>query len=384
MEWEVSKIKLVNPLDKRRANAEICITSDLLKSDNLAVSFFHDNTQIFHQITDCNGDSDYSDFLIIADFQANEVKTVLAYQHDNFLPATKFPLRTQSDMGIRVGGTSDDKNILSGGHYIPIESARLPKLHFVGDRLFKYEGVGLESDQVAYRYYFDHRGSLDIFGKKTTELVLHNVGLDGTDYHALDDWGMDVLKVGNSYGLGTPAIWHEDKAHRLSEFSNLTMERTSGVNTASFQLNFSKLQSNKELIDVTTRYAINYGAAKVRVDVFSSKTIPSWSTGIVNHGVTEISQHNTNKHWSYLATFGPQSLAGDNLGLAIFYRSKDFVKTENDKKNHHVVLQPHSQQFSYYFMANWQQGIGGVATIAEFKALLEHETLLLNNPIIIK
>ena len=34
----------------------------------------------------------------------------------------------------------------------------LPPEHKIGDKLFKYEGFGWESDRIAYRFYFDQRG----------------------------------------------------------------------------------------------------------------------------------------------------------------------------------------------------------------------------------
>lgn len=32
----------------------------------------------------------------------------------------------------------------------------------------KYERPGLESDKVGYRFYFDQRNAIDVFGKKTS------------------------------------------------------------------------------------------------------------------------------------------------------------------------------------------------------------------------
>src|SRR5690606_41170855 len=80
----------------------------------------------------------------------------------------------------------------------PTEIATL-SLHDALPILIRYDGPGIESDKVAYRIYLDERNGFDIFGKKTPDLVLQDVGLDGFEsYHHPAPWGMDILKVGAS------------------------------------------------------------------------------------------------------------------------------------------------------------------------------------------
>ncbi|MBE0655141.1 MAG: DUF4861 family protein, partial [Bacteroidales bacterium] len=44
--------------------------------------------------------------------------------------------------------------------------------------IFQMEGPAWENDKVGFRNYFDHRNGMDIFGKRTKNLVLMNVGLN--------------------------------------------------------------------------------------------------------------------------------------------------------------------------------------------------------------
>jgi len=62
-----------------------------------------------------------------------------------------------------------------------VTSILMPEGFKRGDKIVAYEGPGWESDKVAYRIYLDGRNALDIFGKKTPDLVLSKVGR-GDDY----------------------------------------------------------------------------------------------------------------------------------------------------------------------------------------------------------
>ena len=91
-----------------------------------------------------------------------------------------------------------------GGAFKNVDFLRVPPEHKDHSWFIRYEGPGWESDKVGYRFYLDQRNATDVFGKKIPDMVLQNVGLDGFDsYHNLQPWGMDVMKVGKSLGVGS-------------------------------------------------------------------------------------------------------------------------------------------------------------------------------------
>jgi len=57
-----------------------------------------------------------------------------------------------------------------------VQSLTTPPGYKQGDKLVAYEGPGWESDRVAYRLYLDGRNAIDIFGKRSPDLVLSKVG----------------------------------------------------------------------------------------------------------------------------------------------------------------------------------------------------------------
>ncbi len=99
-----------------------------------------------------------------------------------------------------------------GGEFKPVGKLLVDEKHTDHSFDIQFEGPGWESDKIGYRIYLDWRNAIDIFGKKTDAMVLHNVGLDGFDsYHEMQDWGVDILKVGSALGIGTLAFWDGEK-----------------------------------------------------------------------------------------------------------------------------------------------------------------------------
>lgn len=74
--------------------------------------------------------------------------------------------------------------------------------------------VGWESDtETAYRMYYGH---FDAFGKSRKVLcypIITQPRKPGGSYHQAQDWGMDMLHVGNTCGIGGLTLWINGKPH---------------------------------------------------------------------------------------------------------------------------------------------------------------------------
>ncbi|WP_394177005.1 DUF4861 family protein [Thalassotalea litorea] len=379
--WQEFQFVAKNKLDIPVTNAEICLPKQELPFPAESVFVVSGSQGMDHQSTDCNGDFETGDIQLLLDFEANESKSIIIYFNPETASAHEPSIRTQAELAVRVSGKMNDEGRLVGGTYLPVNRYTLPQEHTLGDHLFKYEGIGLESNLMAYRYYFDHRGSLDVFGKSTEKLVLPVIGIDGSNYHEMNDWGMDVLKVGDSFGLGTPGAMQQDSMTRMSQFESLQVKLHSGVNSSAFELSFDNWQIPADTVNATVQYAINHGDSKVKVTAVGSKTLEHWLTGIVNHGLSPIIYDAKDSTWGYFATYGKQSLAGDNLGLAIFFKTEDLVNQVTDENSHTLILGKDTNTISYYFLADWQGGIGGSDELQQFKVKLAKEITKLNSPI---
>lgn len=378
--WQSRHFIASNPLDQARRDALVCINFQQLGADAKR----HFQVSIADQILsnqhyDCDGDGVVDSLVVMADFAAQEQKplTVSWLTHGELAQTPPAQGRTYAELALRLNATLDQNGQYQGGTLVPVEKLELPKNHSVGNRLFKYEGLGWESERVAYRWYFDPRSAIDIFGKTREQLTLAQVGLDGGDYHSLSDWGMDILKVGPSLGLGSLGHWSHGGLEGLNRFDQLSAavhnDLISGV-----VLDFDgwKTQSGKR--DVKLALTIQPGALLTRVSATSNKALDHWATGIVRHGLTAISSNAGASQWQYLATWGKQSLANDALGMAVFYRQQDLAQLAEDDANHLVIFNG-GTSLQYYFAAFWR--LPGVANQTEFVGALDRIVRELDAPI---
>src|ERR1022692_3731740 len=68
-----------------------------------------------------------------------------------------------------------------------------------------YEGLGWESDETAWRIYFDKRNGVDLYGKRRPGLYLDMFSAPEYVYHMESPYGRDIYDVGQSIGVGAIA-----------------------------------------------------------------------------------------------------------------------------------------------------------------------------------
>ena len=69
----------------------------------------------------------------------------------------------------------------------------------------KIEGLGWESERVAFRVYFDSRNAIDLYGKRRPTLQLAMYASPDYTYHDESPEGRDIYKVGDAIGIGSVA-----------------------------------------------------------------------------------------------------------------------------------------------------------------------------------
>ncbi len=288
--------------------------------------------------------------------------------------------KTQAVLGVKEGGEwvwvtkSDGKEQYEyhGGEFQQISEFKVPEQHTDHSFDIQFEGPGWESDRIGYRIYLDWRNAIDIFGKKVDSLVLHRVGLDGFDsYHEISDWGVDVLKVGSSLGIGSLAFWDGERAIRIEITDSIISSIQNDKNFSEVVVNYYGWQINGIKTDVYSTLEIEEGSYLTKYHVKLSNELPNITTGIVKLPGTVVEGFDDIKPgWNCLITFGIQTLQDDNLGMCIFYKTEDVLEITEDQDSHLVVLKPKGSELTYYFGAAWQQDQSGVSSIEEFKSLL--------------
>lgn len=298
--------------------------------------------------------------------------------------ATDYPKRTYAELSHKIGGHFEGHKYVGGYSWVKPNYITLPGTFRDHSYYIKYEGPGWENDKVAFRFYLDNRNAIDVFGKKTSDIVLPAVGVDGFDnYHQMADWGMDNMKVGKALGIGSIAIWDGEKAVRVEKKDSMTcFIPADGKICSQVKTIYYGWDANGTKCDLTSLISIDAGNRASHMELLTDKAIDNITTGVIKNKNAElIVGHNPNSTWSYIATFGKQSLNDDMQGLAVFVRTKQIKEITEDTLNHVIILSPENNYTEYYFMPTWELDKEPVVTKDDFMKCVNEVLHKLNNPI---
>ncbi len=330
------------------------------------------------QPEDTDKDGNWDQLLFVLDFKPLEKKKVYIdfdIQKPNYTPATD----------IHFGVGQNKEQIIEVNQYHRNGDPRAEKFK----KFFQMEGPAWENDKVGFRMYFDPRNGIDIFGKTTTSLVLSEVGISG-DYHTKADWGMDILKVGNSLGAGSIGIIYRDSLYKITgqqkAYFKIIKE---GSIQSSFEMIYPKEIIDNQLIKVHHKISITKGQWYYKSEVTLSGLTSGMKllTGIVNLKPNTCISSNFKKHF-IMSSFGKQSELGDHLGMAIFFNKKYYHNHKTIKKSgvvsdsHYVSLKvKNDTPVQFYFLSGWETSDLRFQTKKGFEQVLQNAVLKLSNPI---
>jgi hypothetical protein len=283
------EITVVNPLDMQRNDQPVGLKlSKIRKKD----SAFNENnfiavvqdSEIAYQLVDHNGDNVNDGVLVLLNMKPKEkIKLVLKYNKAG-KSVHHYKKRTYAELSKKTGGVWDGKFYKTESKtFQQVDFERVPDVHSDHSRYYRYEGPGWESDKIGYRFYLDWRNAVDIFGKKTSDMVLSKVGLDGWEsYHEMSDWGMDILKVGPSLGMGSFGAWRDNKVEMVSKVDSTTLKiAINGPLCSAIVTNYYGWQLGKEKTNLRSRLSIKAGSRLTRADLHTDPAIDNLCTGLV-------------------------------------------------------------------------------------------------------
>lgn len=341
-------------------------------------------TEIASQADDLDGDGQPENITAVLDLPASGKRLLhLRYAPKGSRERT-YQKRTQAELSVKTGGEFVGRKYV-GGHFVNVRSLRVPPEHTDHSEFIRYEGPGWESDLVGYRFYLDWRNAIDVFGKKVPKMALHEVGQDGFEsYHQMADWGMDILKVGESLGIGSLGMWVDGKAHRVGVTDSVMCEVVlNGPVRSLIRTRYFGWKVGGKSYDLVSELVIVAGSRITTHQVHISAEAPNVCTGIVKDPSAELLRSGIEGSWAYMATYGRQSLAGDSLGLAVLFRTHDFAGYAEDEYSHVVVLRPESGRLTYAFLAAWEGEPSGIKTKAQFLKYLDDTVERLANPVVV-
>ncbi|WP_291860753.1 DUF4861 family protein [Marinilabilia sp.] len=255
--------------------------------------------------------------------------------------------------------------------------------------VFQMEGPAWENELVGFRNYYDARNGIDIFGKATTGMVLDSAGIRGQNYHELDDWGMDILKVGNSLGAGALGIRVNGEVVRVGQCEKGTYEFiTEGPVRAILKLNYFGMAVNDRIYDIEHEISIYAGdrfyRSKVSVDGLQGDE--QLVTGIVNMEQKEAFTMEENG-FRIVASHGNQAYLGEVLGMAVLVPDDEFIETWTAPDEGSGIVETHmvaidleeGEPSEYYFFSGWEYQDEGFKTQDYFKQQLAEASAKLAN-----
>jgi hypothetical protein len=383
-------LTVTNPSDKKKESALVFISNEQLakldKNFNAkAFVIMVDGKEIASQYN--YGDADYAGVVFVMDSMNARKSYNVTIRHNPSGSITRnYVKRTQAELSHKVGGKFENREYL-GGEFKNVDFLRVPVEHKDHSWFIRYEGPGWESDKVGYRFYLDWRNATDVFGKTTSAMVLQHVGLDGFDsYHEKQPWGMDVMKVGKSLGLGSLGIFTNGHAVRVEKTDSSDCRVTeNGVVFSSLLTNYYGWHVDAAKFNLKSRLTIHAGSRLTHQLITITGNPENLCTGIVKDKAAKLfTSKGDAQHFGYIATYGKQSLNNDNLGLVVFFRSNDHLAFAEDEFSNVVTLKPVHGNLEYYFLAAWEGEEQGIKDELQFINYITEVSQTLANPLVIQ
>ena len=398
--YTVANIEIINPVNYVREQEplyfsfyDLGLALDDEKTKHLVAQ--EDGKILPSQIIDTDNDSKPDTLLVSTDLASAKTHN-LKIISDAGIKAPALKKQTQAEISIKEGGQWNGKVYENFTNFKNVQKFTPPPQYTDHSTFIRYEGPGIESDKVAYRVYLDWRNGFDIFGKKTNDMVLQNIGQKNYgDYHQDAPWGQDILEVGKTLGAGGYGFWNGKSVDLVSDVK--TWDATiveNGALYSDFNIKYNEWKINGHSFDVSSDLSMNAGSrlvhtrlkitghnqapSKIDPRAQLTKDLPNISIGVVKHPNTKLLLGNdevSGSAWTYAASWGKQSLSGPDsyLGMAVIFRKGDRQKQTEDAGSYVSIMDTGGGDLDYYFVAVWDQEKNAIKTEAEFKAYLDRE-----------
>jgi unsaturated chondroitin disaccharide hydrolase len=277
----------------------------------------------------------------------------------------------------------------------------------------KIEGLGWESERVAFRIYFDPRNAIDIYGKRRPSLQLDLYASPDYGYHEESPEGRDIFRIGDAIGVGSLAAWVDGKIVKAADVKDRKWRIISaGPVRSVVELEYGGWNIGARSVTVQSRitqWAGERGFYQTITTATDDTT--EFATGLPLKPEAPAQHSSTGVIW--LATYGEQvvqpgptatqEVPGQNLGLAVLTTASAAASAEDDK-NHILRFRTKDGVATWYVMAAWDQegtnrrvGFGnqreehqnqslvlppdGVTTKATFMSAVDDQAVRMKSPI---
>ena len=362
-------VTVSNPSSIERNDAPVVINLSAFGTIRSAI-VMNDGVEVPCQLDDLNGDHVMDELCFLTNLGKKEKRSFVVTLHENGKPR-QYPERTFAELMLR-----NPKVTIKNKHDIFLHELTVAR-DVNPYAIVHHHGVAFESELIAMRIYFDHRQTVDLYGKKHKALEIRDTQFYPDEAQLAAGYGDDVLWCGSSFGLGALRGWDGSKQTMLEDVEGRTQRILStGPLRAIVEIVDDQWipQPGMEPVDMTTRYTLYAGHRDCSVEVFFNKLVPDYlfATGIVNvAGSTEFSDHKGLRGcWGTAwAVSGADTLTHkkETVGLGIFIPRQYIVseqpanesdygyvlKTSSSHLNYEIVYCSDNEDFGYHSSKDW-------------------------------
>jgi unsaturated chondroitin disaccharide hydrolase len=230
----------------------------------------------------------------------------------------------------------------------------------------KFEGLGWESERIAYRIYFDPRNAIDIYGKRRLTLQLGIYASPDYGYHDESPEGRDIFRVGDAIGIGAAAGMVRGKLVKVADVKDRKWRIVaSGPVRSIVEVEYDGWNTAGKSIGLKSRITqwagergFEHAIAADCGDDFV------FVTGLTARPEIPAVSSAKDARVTWVGTWGKQVVApgptatdmveGQNLGLAVLTDARG-AKVTSDAQNHLVEFRLNGGAANWYAIAAWDQ-----------------------------
>ena len=328
-------------------------------------------TEIPSQLDDLNGDGQYDELCFLTDIAPKGRQTFTVELLPTGTPRS-YEQKVYADMMLtnkKIKSTNKQDLYISS---LTVDNGTNPYW------MLHHHGPAFENEMVAYRIYFDHRQTVDTYGKYHKGLELKQTQFYPDDEQKAKGFGDDVLWVGNTFGLGALRGWDGTEPQMLQDVDHRTLRILSRgpLRTVVEVIDdgWNTMNPGKEKITMSTLYILYTGRRDVQVDIRFNKPATGYefATGIIN---VKDSEEFSDKQglrgcWGTDWPVSAKDSVGhkrETVGLGICIPAKNVVRelpvnkdnypyvvnTATDELHYFITFGSDNEDFGYHSAKEW-------------------------------
>ena len=381
---QTQTLEITNPLDTKRVDAPVNVSLGHVPFAVSQAIVTINGKEIPSQLDDITGDGSADALCFLIDIDKKQtVKAEIRYSDTGEQP--QYKARVYVDMML-----TNKKIKETNKQDLYIDQLKVNRgvnpywmLH--------HHGAAFESELAAYRIYFDHRQTVDIYGKISKQLELKQTQFYPDEQQKAAGFGDDILWVGNTLGVGAlrgfdgkQPVMLEDLDHRAQRI----------VSKGPLRTIVEVLDENwipapgAEKVTMITYYTLYAGHRDCEVScVFNRNTANSYCTGVINvKNSEEFSDKNGLRGcWGTDWPVSAKDSVGhkrETVGLGICIPKQNIVRELHaNKDNYAFVVKAKERSINYNIVFGSDNETFGFHTAKAWFAYLKEWKKELANPL---